>query len=466
MKTQIQYKIYLIAFLLSIVFVACEDYVTIAPPNSKVVSQVVFESDELATAAVNGIYHELFNFNGFASGSVNSITVVTGVSADELDLYNPIAYPEFEEYYEHNINPDSSTSLKFWSTAYNIIYMCNAALEGLNRSNKITEATKQQLVGEVHFIRAFAYFNLANLYGGVPLINTTDYSKNALEPRASKENTYQFIIEDLNKSKSMLSVSYRDNQRTHVNSYCATALLSRVYLYQEDWLNAEKMASEIINASQLFKLSDDLNKVFLANSEEAIWQISPVGTTGETREGNIFIITTPNYFLSPVALSEDLLNAFENGDDRLNQWVSSLGSGVEIDYFPFKYKIKSTIDPPSEYSTVLRLAEQYLIRAEARTNQGLIIEAQQDINAIRNRAGLSNVNTSLTADLLDIILKERRIELFSERGHRWFDLKRTGQANTVLSALKPNWNSTAELRYPIPESELAKNPNLSQNSEY
>jgi hypothetical protein len=115
---------------------------------------------------------------------------------------------------------------------------------------------------------------------------------------------------------------------------------------------------------------------------------------------------------------------------------------------------------------VLRLAEQYLIRAEARARLGKVPESQADINAIRSRSGLSNTTAADPAALLLAIEKERQVELFSEWGHRWLDLKRTGRADAVLGAEKPtDWQPTDAL-YPIPQNEILSNPLLTQNLGY
>jgi hypothetical protein len=121
--------------------------------------------------------------------------------------------------------------------------------------------------------------------------------------------------------------------------------------------------------------------------------------------------------------------------------------------------------PPLDHSTVLRLAEQYLIRAEARTQQNNIAGAQADVNVIRHRAGLGDTPANDKESLLTAIDQERKHELFNEWGHRWLDLKRTGRADAVLSAIKPQWKPTAVL-FPIPESEIINNPALKQNPGY
>jgi hypothetical protein len=117
---------------------------------------------------------------------------------------------------------------------------------------------------------------------------------------------------------------------------------------------------------------------------------------------------------------------------------------------------------------VFRLAEQFLIRAEARAHLDKITganSAKADLNMIRDRAGLPPTVASTKEEMLAAILQERRMELFVEWGHRWFDLKRTGKASEVLSVLKPRWDPT-DVLYPIPYNELQLNPNMMQNAGY
>jgi hypothetical protein len=117
---------------------------------------------------------------------------------------------------------------------------------------------------------------------------------------------------------------------------------------------------------------------------------------------------------------------------------------------------------------VLRLAEQYLVRAEARLKQNKLTgnnSAASDLNAIRHRAGLLN-STAITSEaLMAEVLEQRKLELFSEWGHRWLDLKRTGNATNVLGPVKASWQPTDTL-YPIPKYELINNHNLTQNEGY
>ncbi len=172
---------------------------------------------------------------------------------------------------------------------------------------------------------------------------------------------------------------------------------------------------------------------------------------------------------NPVYLTPNVLDAFEAGDQREICWVNNVRVGVDTFYFPYKYKSANVGDPITEYLTILRLGEQYLIRAEARAQQNNLSGALNDLNAIRSRAGLTGISTNDLTALLDYILHERQVELFSEWRHRWLDLKRTGKVDDVMSKVAAekggNWDSNWQW-YPLPVGDLQKNINLTQNAGY
>jgi hypothetical protein len=264
-------------------------------------------------------------------------------------------------------------------------------------------------------------------------------------------------------------------ERIRANKWAATALLARVYLYLDSFANAEAQATAIINNSSLFSL-DTLNGVFLANNQEAIlqWQNNSSlnqNSYNATAEGNFMIpsdpTSQPNYYLT-----DQLLGAFESGDLRKIDWLDSTVYSGATYYYPYKYKVGPSQEranaPVTEYYAVLRLAEQYLIRAEARAQQSNLSGAISDLNIIRNRAGLDSLSTSLTQlQVLAAVAQERRIELFAEWGHRWLDLKRTKQVGAVFSTIpyKSQYQPFQQL-YPIPRGELQFDPNLRQNPGY
>jgi hypothetical protein len=247
--------------------------------------------------------------------------------------------------------------------------------------------------------------------------------------------------------------------------------LARVDLYLKNWSDAEAQASSIISNTTNFNLNPDLNQVFFANNPEAIlqWKLNTTHSPyNATSEGN-FIIPNSNTIYPEVYIRNELLNAFEVGDLRKAAWTDSTTYAGTVYYYPYKYKIgpaqRIPNGPATEYYMVLRLAEQYLIRAEARAYQNNIDGGAADVNLLRTRASLPNISVSTQSDLLAAIAHERRIELFAEWGNRWFDLKRNGFADSVLAPIKPLWQSYQQL-YPIPAAERQLNPNLSQNPGY
>ncbi len=321
-----------------------------------------------------------------------------------------------------------------------------------------------------------------NLFGDVPLVLSTDYSVNSGLSRTSDDQVYLQIIEDLRESIDLLSEQFLDGallqyidvpERLRPTKWAARALLSRVYLYTGDFVNAEIESSLIIDQSSLFALTS-LNEVFLRNSSEAIWQMQPVNDGHNTEEAWIFILpsTGPddnNFDGHPVSISRALQNAFEPGDQRKIEWIDSIIVGSDSFYFPHKYKSATFGDPVNEYFMIFRLAEQYLIRAEARVQLGNIQTALDDLNIIRSRAGLHDSNGNSIPGLLASIQHERRVELFTEWGHRWFDLKRSGEIDAVMTVASiskgGSWQTTDQL-YPIPFYEIQHSPHISQNSGY
>ena len=460
-----QKTIYLIISMAVIILSenACKKFVEVGPPVDKLTTAEIFSNDETANASMRGLYSDMVAFLNYVANG--GITLYAGLSADEIR--NTKASTIYDPFANNALSPGSSVlGTNIWYKSYYHIYCANILIENLQKSTGISVAVKNQLIGEAKFLRAFFQFYLLNFFGPIPMAVSTDYSANASPKRMDSAAVYKQIVNDLIDAQSILTENYVALEKVRVNKWAATALLARVYLYQRDWKKAEEEATKLIN-SNAYQLSP-LNGVFLANSSESILQFySPPNTGIVTAEGNDFIPaslgTTPSF-----VLTDFLLAAFEPGDLRKTNWTAtSIINGMSYTY-PYKYKIRSVPSgtAKSEYRTVLRLAEQYLIRAEARVQQDNITGAHEDLNLIRHRAGLPETTATNKTTLLDAIYHEGQIEFFTEWGHRWFDLKRTGRIDAVLRVEKgSNWQATDAL-YPIPLSEMNLNPNLVQNPGY
>jgi hypothetical protein len=442
----------------------CKKLIDVPGPENQTEGKEIFKNDASATAAVTGIYSKAMSFS--ISCLNGGITIYTGLSADEL-IQNE-TNGTVQEFFTNSLQPSNLLLRKdLWVRPYNLIYETNACIEGINSSKSLTEATRNQLLGESYFLRAFLYFYMVNLFGEVPLIITTDYTTNATLPRTNATIIKSRIKTDLLNALNLLTPSYPSPDRARVNKWAVSAMLAKVHLYDDKWQEAESAASAVIN-SGTYSLEKNLTHVFLYTSNESIFQMMPVAKGYNTTEGNQFIpsgtIAVPAY-----SFSNYLLSVFEPGDKRVTNWIGSQSVGGNLYTFPYKYKLRVDFSGSfvlREYYVVLRLAEQYLIRAEARANLGNLSGAVQDLDSVRFRAGLPLISPSINkTDLLVAIQKERQTELFAEWGHRWFDLKRTKQADLILKNRKPAWNVTDTL-YPIPGAERLLNPNLTQNEGY
>ncbi len=441
---------------------SCKKMLEVDEPIDRTSSELIFSNDKTATAAVLGIYTQMMiTFPVISSGGV---TIFTALTSDEL--YNTsIADPNITEFTNNAISPANGISAAdFWLKGYNIIYQANACIEGLSNNTFLTASVKNQLLGESKFIRAFIYFYLINIYGDVPLVTRTDYRENMSMPRTNKDLVYEQIINDLKDAKTLLLASYPTQGAVRPNRWTASALLSRVFLYQQKWQLAEAEATAIINSGS-YTLHNNLNSVFLSGSSEAIWQIIPATPGFNTTEARYLIPTAsastrPNY-----PITSYLLNSFEAGDQRKVSWTKSKTVSGQTYFYPYKYKVRNLNEPVTEYYMVFRLTEQFLIRAECYAHLNDLSRSKADIDLIRSRASLPSTSASTQTDLLLAIERERRIEFFAEWGHRWFDLNRTGRSDQILPPIKSGWQATDKL-YPIPLTEIRLNPSLTQNPGY
>jgi starch-binding outer membrane protein, SusD/RagB family len=465
-------------FFFALLQTSCRKFVQVGPPASGIGNSTVYANDLTAAAAETGIYDNMIASDGGLSTGPRSLSCYGGMAADEFKDYNSSTL--FSGVYTNTLSPANTY---FWPELFSEIYDANSVLAGLAGSSAITTAENQQLTGEAKFMRAFLHFYGTNLFGDFPLVTTTNYQQNNTIARSPQATVYQQVVADLTAAQNLLPDNFVEptggivtTERVRPNKWAATALLARVYLYEASWDSADMEATAVINNSTLFSLDSSLNNVFLANNNEAIWQLQPVVPGYNTWDAYYFVLTsTPGSSSLPVALDTGLVNTFEAGDRRLANWVGEFASGGTTYYYPYKYKLNAYVGnttAPAEYLMVLRLAEQYLIRAEARAQEGNLQGAAADLNFIRNRAGLGSTTVTTQTDLLTAIYHERRVELFTEWGHRWFDLNRTGTLNAVMGSpgnvcqrKGGSWNPDWAL-FPIPASEITLNPKLGQNPGY
>lgn len=458
--TMKNFKITILGFVLLLNLVGCDSFVDVETPNSQLTGVTVFEDRTTANAAMIDIYSKLRD-TGLIAGNANGSGVNLGLYADELTYYGNTD-DNISFIFNNTMLATTSMASQMWNESYQQIYCANAVIYGCQNSTGLSTADKNQFIGEALFVRALVHSYLVNLYGDVPYITTTDYEVNRLVSRMPTTEVYNNIIADLQQAIALLPEAYFASDRVRPNRSTASALLARVYLYNGNWAEASNAASAVLNTAE-YVWETDIDKIFLKDCTATIWQFSPKLEGNNTDEGSVFVFQTgPPPF---VGLRAELYNSFANDDLRKSHWIATVTDGSDTWYHANKYKQNSNTGASVEYSIVFRLAEQYLIRAEARARQGELSNAKQDLDVVRSLAGLPNTTANTEAEIIAAVLEERRYELFTEHGHRFFDLKRTGALNTALPIVKLGWNST-DVHWPIPETELLANPNLTQNPGY
>lgn len=432
---------------------SCDNFTEVELPQSELTGAAVYQDAATAKAALSDIYARMRE-GGIASGTAFSAPFQMSNYSDDLDFYGTNAINE--QFNRHTMLASNANLLRLWNSTYGELYAINALIEGVQVSTAITGEDRDRLLGEAYFLRAFNHFYLVNIFGDIPYVTSTDYQLNSVINKTPTIQVWQKIINDLSQAETLLPGSYPGSERVRANKACVHAMLAKVYLYTQDYAQADAYATLVLN-DPTYSIEPNPALAFLKESPSIIWSFHP-GIAGQNTKD----ATTYNFSSGPPTkpvIATEFYNSFETGDLRKSEWIKAIANGNGTWYRPFKYKQHTATEDSQEFSIILRLEEMYLVRAEARAVNGDIAGAQQDLNITRQRAGLPDTPAVTSEQLKAAILQERRFEFFTEQCHRWFDLKRTGNAAPVLSLVKPNWQ-TRDLLLPIPDAELLLNENL------
>jgi len=457
-------KFFLTSIILfcSFYLISCEKFLEVDDPNNQISQSMVFKDKGLAYAALSDVYSNLRS-NTLLNGSLYGVGTLMGCYTDDLSSVSNQSL-DFKTFFDLSVQQNTTVLNTIWVNAYKQIYAVNNIIEGVGKSTAyLDQQTVDQILGEAYFIRGFLHFYLVNLYGDVPYITTTDYLQNQSVSRQSLDNVYVHIEEDYQKADQYLTDQYPTANRTRINRSGVRLALARLYLYKQEWAKAEIMADLIIQ-NPLYTMEQDISKTFLKDSKSAIWQFMPLESGVNTLEGQYYIFVT----LPPqnVVLSQNLLDSFEPGDQRKQKWTKALSNAAMSYSYPYKYTQNNKTSSSLEFSIVLRVEEAYLISAEAENELGNIQTAINRLNQLRQRAGLAGLGSLNQQQVRTAVMDERRHELFTEFGHRFFDLKRKGLLNTYMPTVKSSWKNHMSL-LPLPENELIANPSLKpQNDGY
>ncbi|HMT74403.1 MAG TPA: RagB/SusD family nutrient uptake outer membrane protein [Chitinophagaceae bacterium] len=466
-------KLAAIIFMLLGFSTGCKKYLEIPLPIDQLATETVYKDSTTIVAAVDGMY------NIFASGLLQANTLRTSYWISDEGRVDPVPGSEIGNIIAGNLQ-EGNQQLLPWSWYYPGIYRANELIERLPSvsTGVLSEAKRKAFIGAAQYVRAASHFFLANYWGDVPLTLTTNTDYNIANGRTPVAEVYAQVLNDLYEAVNNLPVTVNtSNSKTIHNRYQALALLARVHLYLGNYVRADSAASAVIGSGQ-YLLVTGVNNVFKRGSREAIYSQGPTSTgllyDNRAMSGWIILPSTSALTLTTYChMTPQLLANFEAGDQRNvnNNWVSDLfGKRFANKYLYNSSTSATTIAANPQDLIYQRLAELYLIRAEARAQQGNITganSAASDLNMIRTRAGLPNTMAATQTDMLTAIEKERVCELFYE-GFRWLDLKRTGKLDATLSALP--WKAGNHQPYmkllPIVVAELIANPRIQQNPGY
>lgn len=441
----------LVILILTIVPVACESFLETDIPKDQVGQSIVFNDDRTAEAALTYVYTQMRN-SGFFAGSRLGMGYLLACYTDEIEVINPQS-TNHRHFYEGSVVAGNAGVKTIWDNTYKQIYTVNSVLEGLNNSSGMSKEVRTRLQGEALAVRGILHFYLSQTFGSVPYVTITDYNINKKIEKISETQIMQLAVSDLEQAQQHLSDLYPSAEKIRINRSVVRAFLARMYLYQQKWDKALSTAQLLINQAE-YEL-EPLDKVFLKESRSAIWQLKPDAEGRNTAEGTEYIFTSVP---APQGrLSLFLVNSFETGDLRMENWIKKVGTTTE-DYCAYKYKVRGASSPTKEYSVVIRLEEMYLIAAEAAMELADFAAFNSYISVLRMRAGLDVVHVANVTEGLEVLMRERRAELFCEFGHRFYDLKRRNRLNDLLS-VKPQWRSHFSL-LPLPDNELLLNPGL------
>lgn len=449
-----------ILLLVSTLFLvaACTDFLETEIPSDQLDQHLVFNDPQTAEAAMNNIYVSLAE-GGFFNGNSSEIGFLLGCYTDELDVL-AMQNSDPRKFYDAAILADNTAVKRLWNTTYKQIYAVNNIIKGVEESENLSETVRNSLKGQAVAVRGILHFYLSQTFADVPYIKTTDYNVNKKVSRQSVSEVVRLAVDDLKEAEVLLEGQVDGVEKIRVNKLVVQAFLARMYLYQKNWSESLRYADMLVT-NPIYVL-EPLETLFLKQSGSAVWQLKPTITGFNTYEAMAHIFMANP---APLAqLSEDLLNTFEPDDRRKEHWVKFVG-GTDHSAHSFKYKQRGFTSPTMEYSVVLRIEEMYLIAAEASAELSNWTDCNNYLNSIRSRAGLELVDLSDMAAAEKAVLKERRVELFCEFGHRFYDLKRRNKLMD-LSQIKPNWMKYFET-LPIPQDEIFLNGNLlPQNTGY
>ena len=441
---------YIVPALSTLLLVSCKKFLEVQPVDSVSDGQTIVDKTSAETAT-RGLYRAL-SADGYYGVTFQSIGYLSGDNVQWTGSQSIV-----QQFISHNVRADNANIASAWSAIYATINRANHIIAKVPNVTDplLSESLKDQLTGEAYFVRALAYFDLVRTWGGVQLALTPTSSatdKKGIE-RSSVADTYAQVLSDLTAAEPLLPETtnrYRATKKT------VWALRARYHLYQSEWALAESYATKLIGDATNYNLVKPYSAFFANNvvaTPESVFELSYSSTyTNGHRNQWQPPANNGTRQWAPGDVFLTLVNDATIGGNR-NALVAKTAQGLW--YGNLYYR-----SPATDPAYILRIAEQYLLRAEARAQLKKLPEALADLNAVRSRAGLTSSTAATQADILLAIENERRIE-FAFEPHRWFDLLRTDRVAAVLGVTDKN-----KYVLPVPATEVLIDGSLRQNFNY
>jgi hypothetical protein len=433
----------IISFLLAIAFTSCE-MLEVEPSQSISADEAIKTKTDL-DRALTGCYDALQQ-----TSLTRTQLIIGGLAADNLVWTGTTQ--DYGQIDNNNITADNVVCEGVWISIYDGLNRINNVLYAMQDVPDLTQEETDDYNGQLKFLRALLHFYGVRLYGEIPIKTEPSLDTEGLDvSRSTVDQVYEAVIADLQEAESLLPAG---GSSGYASKGAAAALLARVYLYRENYEMAKTKATEVID-SYGYSLDPSYANLFSEQgSDEIIFQVE-FDAQDRNRIAEYFFSRTVSGGRKEISPDTLFIQSYDDGDLRQNATVAEADDGPYV----IKY---NDISGGTDNVIVIRLAEMYLIRAEANAMlEASVSEIRDDLKVIRERAGLGNVSAYSISDLILAIEAERRIE-FAFEGHRWFDLVRTGRAIELVQTV----TSTNQMLFPIPQSEILANPNMTQNPGY
>ncbi len=433
---------------------ACDRSALDVLPEDAIASDVAIKDMNSATAALMGGYSILQSGNYYGGDYIIWPEVMSD-NAEHTGTYGDYGQADLLTVPANNFEVTN-----VWQDAYDGINRVNEVLHRVPDLDNVDQADKDWLMGQAYALRALHYFSLVRAYGGVPLVLAPPASLDEASQvsRSSVDDVYTQIVADLGQAASLMASGGIDNSdRSLTTPGFVDALLSKVYLYQQSWSQAETAAMRVVNSGD-YDLATDFASLWAdQGSPEDIFKIT---FTSVDYNNYGFYYQYAGRF--ETGATQEIYDLYDQVNDL--RWAATFNGtrsdGIQVVKFP--------TTAGTEDFNVIRYAEVLLIVAEAAAEQNDLSTAVTYLNMVHTRAGLTafDLTTDLNnsqQDVLDAIHFERRLELAFE-GDRWFEITRLGLGSSVFGS---RWAADNHMQlWPLPVSELDVAPNLVQNPGY